>query len=96
VKKIVLSLTASVVLFGLLPGQGSEAQERDPKLVNESIVHVIPNPGSGITWEWYYTDYTSLSNDWYEKWYKYEDGAGTHYKVETYDSNGKLVKTRYL
>ncbi len=40
-KKSALSLTASCVLFGLLPDQSSKAQERDPKLVDNSIVHVI-------------------------------------------------------
>lgn len=42
------------------------------------------------SWVWYYTDYT-LSDGWYEKWYR----NGDRQKKETYNSNGKLVRTVY-
>lgn len=61
----------------------------------EAGTFVVINPGDGFTWKWYYTDY-SLNDGWYEKWYKYEDGAGIHYMVKTYNSKRSLIKTRYI
>ena len=56
---------------------------------------MVVNSGDGPNWKLYYTNYI-LNDGWYEKWYKYVDGARTHYMVKTYNSKGILMKTRYL
>lgn len=101
-KKTIISFSIAGCLFwGGMLADGAEAATKSIDFSNQSstsakvITNSIPHPGDGYTWKWYYTDY-SLSNGWYEKWYKYEDGAGTHYMVKTYDSNGNLKRTRYL
>ena len=96
--KIIITATLFVTLISGALTNGVEAASDNTNSLNpvESTVgtYSIPNPGSGYTWTWYYTDY-SLNDGWYEKWYKYTDGAGTHYMVKTYDSNGNLRGTRY-
>ncbi|MCA1064780.1 hypothetical protein QTG56_24550 (plasmid) [Rossellomorea sp. AcN35-11] len=100
-KKIVL--VSCVILGSLSSSHISEAKGNDefhPLAIVDSskenpISNAVVNPGSGYSWEWFYTDH-SLSDGWYEEWYKDEDGAGTHYMVKTYNSNGTLMRTRYL
>ncbi|MEW4226388.1 hypothetical protein [Rossellomorea marisflavi] len=92
-KRIILS-TLILGAFGGLVANGADASTPINFKENETVERSVQHPGDGKNWKWYYTDY-SLNDDWYEKWYKYEDGAGTHYKIELYNSKGKLQKTRY-
>lgn len=44
-------------------------------------------------WIYYYTYYT-LSDGWYEKWHRNDNSISNRsYKIETYNSSGKLVRT---
>lgn len=87
-KKVLLALLS----IGIITGFTVDVSAAE----NPSQSAETKNSISSIRWIYYYTDH-SLSDGWYEDWYYYVDAKGkTKYKVETFNSKGKLVRTRYL
>lgn len=98
-KVLITATLTATLLSGALTNDTEAASNKANSLTPaESTIgmYSIPNDGSVVIHGHGIIQISSLNDGWYEKWYKYTDGAGTHYMVKTYDSNGNLKRTRYI